>query len=793
VTHPELDELGADPLPPEVIVHLDRCPECRDAREAWVGNGEIDRTLPAEAALDRFTILGLLGHGGMGDVYLGRDDTLDREVAIKVLRADLAVRDRREMLLEEARITAVLQHPSIVPIYRVGHLRDGRPFYVMKRIEGRSLRELLAEPLLRRRGVGFVARACDAVAYAHAAGVIHGDLKPENVLIGQYDELTLLDFGLALRVGNPRSSRAGTPPYMAPEMAAGRPATEATDVYALGALLYEVLTGRSPDGACDPTEAPPPLASACRAAVSSEPASRPTAAAFAQELRGWLDGERRTDEARAVLRGAEELRTTVEGARNLARSLRRRADEELANVPAYEAVEKKVRAWELLDQAAEAEARSLEMDLDLQQALVSALELDPELPEARDELASYRKTRLIDAERRGDHREIRRVRRVLEADPVTSSWLAAPTTIHIRSSTPDARVFAMEGRVEARRWTASEERDLGPAPLRTELPPGRWRIEVRAPGRDTAVFPVQLARAGSLDAELELPEPVPGARWVPPGWFTAGGDEEAADGLSARRVWVDGFHMQVHPVTVAEYVRFLNAISPDAAERYQPMETAGYATEPRPVLRRSEKDFVPEALPHDGSVWEPDAPVVLVDYPSVSAYAAWWSQETGRAWRLPHDLEWEKAARGDDGRTFPWGTQQDPAFANMLKSHRSTPCRTGIRTFPLDESPYGIRGLGGNVRDWCCNEYHRDGDVAAGQKLLQVKAAGEQVPWIMVRGGAWFNNERWCRSASRFVSAPDHRTTSAGFRLLSPAGSSPPTSQYQSASRWSSGMWSASA
>jgi serine/threonine-protein kinase len=161
--------------------------------------------------------------------------------------------------------------------------------------------------------------------------------------------------------------------------------------------------------------------------------------------------------------------------------------------------------------------------------------------------------------------------------------------------------------------------------------------------------------------------------------------------------------------------------------------------------------------------------VVLVDAEGALAYARWWRARTSRAWRLPHDLEWEKAARGADGRAFPWGDVLDPAFANMVRSHAGPPGRVAVTAFPHDRSPYGVRGLGGNVRDWCANGYRREGDVADGEAVSPAPAAADE-PYRMVRGGSWTSVEAWCRSAARFAAPPGERTTSVGFRLVCDLG-----------------------
>ena len=211
-----------------------------------------------------------LARGGMGVVHLAEQRSLSREVAVKTARTnDAAI---VSALVREARIMGALEHPSLVPVHALGIDPEGGPVLVMKRIEGVSWRTLLAAPdheawapLLaghgdRMRGhVEILAQICRALAFAHDRGVVHRDLKPDNVMIGRFGEVYLLDWGVALRLADAASEPegiVGTPGYLAPEMARADPrlVDARTDVYLLGATLYELVGGRPPH------DAPTPLA-----------------------------------------------------------------------------------------------------------------------------------------------------------------------------------------------------------------------------------------------------------------------------------------------------------------------------------------------------------------------------------------------------------------------------------------------------------------------------------------------------------------------------------------------------
>jgi serine/threonine protein kinase len=208
---------------------------------------------------ERYEIAEELGRGGMGTVFRAHDRALGRDVAVKVLaQAELDPR-ATERLRREARIAAALEHPGIVPVYDVGALDDGRPYYVMKLVSGARLDQWIASDATRDARLDLFLRICDAVAYAHAHGVVHRDLKPENVRIGPFGDVQVLDFGVAKVLaapaepdGAPATPReraktasgavVGTPGWMAPEQERGEADVDArADVFALGRLLGVVV------------------------------------------------------------------------------------------------------------------------------------------------------------------------------------------------------------------------------------------------------------------------------------------------------------------------------------------------------------------------------------------------------------------------------------------------------------------------------------------------------------------------------------------------------------------------
>jgi WD40 repeat protein len=215
------------------------------------GTGRVGTRPIAEA---RYDVEREIGRGGMGRVYRVHDRQLGRTLAMKVLDPRAVDEHLLARFLEEARLTSQLDHPGIVPVHDVGELEDGRVFYTMPLVDGRTLDEVLAlmrqgvEGWTRTRVLHALLKACEAISYAHARGVVHRDLKPANLMIGRHGEVLVMDWGLARRRalagGSPPS---GTPATMAPEVLAGRtPAGRRADVYSFGAILYALCVGRLP-------------------------------------------------------------------------------------------------------------------------------------------------------------------------------------------------------------------------------------------------------------------------------------------------------------------------------------------------------------------------------------------------------------------------------------------------------------------------------------------------------------------------------------------------------------------
>jgi hypothetical protein len=340
-----------------------------DAGDPEAGDGL--PTVPAE----RYERVGELGRGGMGRVSIARDPRLGRRVALKELLRPGP--DAEARFVREALVTARLTHPAIVPVYEAGRFPSRQPFYAMKLLAGRPLGDVIrgAKSVDERLAtLPQLLVVADAIAYAHSRRVVHRDLKPDNIIVGDFGETVVIDWGLAKLLdkkeqpppdddgfedapsardrtpppeanlprrpssGTRLGARMGTPGYASPEQSAGLPVDERTDVYALGAILYEILTGHAPrpspglalsgdPGALSPPPTFPPglpsaLVAVCKRAMATSPDDRhPTARELRVDLEAAIahrDAEKLIDEA---VRRVDELQAAITAGRDDAQAL----------------------------------------------------------------------------------------------------------------------------------------------------------------------------------------------------------------------------------------------------------------------------------------------------------------------------------------------------------------------------------------------------------------------------------------------------------------------------------------
>ncbi len=837
-----------------------------DDAEAGPGVGADPSDLQPHTVTEaRFEDLGRIASGGMGEVRRVRDRELNRDVALKVLRADRDA-DRKLMLrfVEEAQTTAQLQHPHIVPVHELGRLPDGRLFFAMNEVRGRTLRDLGQAVHAAKRAAGAWAatedgwtlrrlvevfhQVCLAVAYAHSRGVLHRDLKPDNVMVGAFGEVRVMDWGLA-KVLNPGSGEAptvvaraptregrvsGTPNYMSREQAYGDPLTPRSDVYSLGAMLFELLTGRPPfvgddahvvlkrvrsgevprfpqaapsavafaetraftradlDAGEPGQQAPVPaeLLATCRRAMSVDAATRfGSAMRLSDRVQAWLEGAERSELARQIVHRAMGLLPQAKRLRDEAEVLRVRAAVELSAIPTWAGDDAKEAAWMKQDRAQALDQEADLLEVDAEGLLRGALANAPGLPEAHVALAERHRAKHAEAERARDTRAMARAEVHMRAHvvalpedhprrPELAGYLNGRGDLVVSTEPPDARVDLQRYVTNVRREVPIHVEALGGSPVARRIAIGSYLLRIRAEGHAECRLPVHIPREGRWDAVAPgatVAEPVrlvpsselgPDDCYVPAGWCTVGGVGE----VSERALWVPGFAMRRHPVTNAQYIHYLDDLvrcgrAIEAASRV-PRQRTGTST--GRAIYRQQADGTYALLPdEDGDTWGPHWPVICVDWSDAVAYAAWEAERTGHSWRLPSEWEREKAMRGADGRPFPWGTFADPSWARTRYAHSGRPLQGSVHDFPDDESPFGVRGLAGNVLDWCLEDFAQAIPSHRTRLVVHRARSAEQ---RSVRGGCWSNPIRLSHGGQRQALEPHARDARVGFRLARSVG-----------------------
>jgi serine/threonine-protein kinase len=730
---------------------------------------------PPPMVADRYERRSLLGSGGMGEVWRVHDRLLRRTVALKVIRSQLTGRRMLDRFQEEAQVSAQLQHPGIIPVHDYGQLDDGRVWFTMKEVRGRTLEELLTDVhrawrlgmsagesgFTFRRLLEAFLRVCETMAYSHSRGVVHRDLKPSNIMLGGYGEVLVLDWGLAKVMGTGRggdlppvdlagggasgSTRVGaitgTPAYMSPEQAQGESAAAGppADVYALGATLYDLLCERPPRLANSPRKLvmmvavgkpfPSPRAAAagppvdeeleriCLRALAHDVDDRyPDAGAMAADLAQWLDDARKRERAMAFVEQSQQRMRDAEEAEARAAQKARQAEQALAGVDLTAPVDDKLAGWELEDEAARLTEAGQAARTEGVQLLRAALSHHADLVEAHDALSDYFHAvhrRMEQADRLVEARQAAAELALHDRSGRYAAYLKGTGALTLITSPAGAEARLHRYVEKKRRLEPVFERSLGRTPLvEVPLEMGSYLITLHLEGHEVVRYPVFVERQehwhGVAPGEREprvirLPKvgEVPeGMVYVPAGWFWWG-EEPGAGRDPWERRWTEGFEIGTHPVTVGEYSAWLNELwdrgEREEAERRQPVTV----DDQKPVLRRT-ADGRFGTIRNDEPGWEhvsasPQMPVLFCSLPNATAYAK------ARGAGIPTVEEWLHAGRGADRRSFPWGKHLDVTWLSCRLTPGG-PTVFPVGGFPTDCSPYGVRGLAGNVSDWALGD-----------------------------------------------------------------------------------------
>ena len=593
--------------------------------------------------IDRYEILEQIGKGGMATVYKAHDTRLDRDVALKVIRREVFAPDQLEMLLKrfelEAKSLGRLSHPNIVPVIDYGEF-EGAPYLVMVYLPGGTLKDKLGEPIPWRKAVQQILPIANALEYVHARNIISRDVKPSNILLTENGEPLLTDFGLVKIFGEKSKDTTsltgsgqgiGTPDYMAPEQWTGESSAQ-SDLYSLGVVLYEMITGHRPYVADTPAgvlmkqaseplplpttyipDLPKNIESVLLKVLAKDPANRyADTSEFVKELENLLTGRRTTASSIKTEQLREQMTGTVE----------RVPTPVPTPVPSAPAVTPTPTPTPPpVYVTAAPKRRSLALP-----ALFATL-----------------------------------FGGVIVIVVIVGCWLLyknpemLPFTIGI---TPAAPVTPPVTQVEVVQTATLSEPTAVPSTATKEA----------TPEKPTATSPPTEA---PLPEEITDERGVP-MRLVPAGEFTMGNDGSADVGSRpAHTVYLDAFYMDKFEVTNEMY------------------SACVYAT---PECRRPRQSGSITRPTYYNNLHFANYPVLYVDWYMAKAYCTW------RGARLPTEAEWEKAARGTDGRIYPWESQErDCFYSNLAGCEDDT---SAVDKFEQGQSPYGIYDLSGNVWEW---------------------------------------------------------------------------------------------
>ncbi|MFB6262165.1 MAG: bifunctional serine/threonine-protein kinase/formylglycine-generating enzyme family protein [Bradymonadaceae bacterium] len=770
------------------------------------GTGDISRLSAGELpGSERYELIGRLGEGGAGEVWLARDSVLEREVALKILKESDSGRglEQTRRFIFEAQTSGRLGHPGIVPVHDIGMLPDGRWFYTMRQIQGSDFRDILNRltrgeketreeyPLTRRLAV--YADVCMTMAYAHDRGIIHRDLKPGNILLGSYGEVYVCDWGLAkfyrdedsqLEAPQQHTSTAegsvmGTASFMSPEQVEGRidELGPPSDVFSLGSMLYELLTLRVPFRAprqasvifkitseeptdprelADEREIPDAIADLTMEALEKEPEDRPSARELAERIQKYLEGveerRRQRERARELLERGKQLREEYEELAGSVERARAELETELPvldpNVPFGERLTLWKEKQELLDRSLEAE----EYFSKAVQALRHSLDHHA-FDEAREHLADLFYAKYRSAESDNDERTALYFKSLVEQYDrgKYQEELADEGTVDLRVEPEGARIRLERQKSVGPLLLSEDQRvDEGEQAVAT----GSYVADIQAPGRVRARAPFVVEGGERTEVGVDPPELFEGHEefcFVPGGEYPVGGDPDAYRSLKRQIREVDPFLIAETPVTVREYCEFLDDVARrdfDRARQHSPRTYDGSAYY-LDIDERERTFSAPDEDP-DGDPWDPEWPIIMINWHDARAYCQWRSEREDATYRLPSEIEWEIAARGVDERYFPWGNGFDPTLCRMVETMGGDPKPSPVGSNEHDCSPFSAYDMAGQVIEWTNTEAPND---TAQQQFI-------------VRGGGFRSPAIYCRVASRKWNQPTATLPQLGFRIV---------------------------
>ncbi len=663
----------------------------------------------SDTTLGQYHVIEQIGRGGMATVYKASQPALDRYVAVKVLVPDRVETSFIARFEREARAIAKLRHRNILTIFDYGH--QGDLFYlVMEYVRGGTLKERLGWPQDLTYAVNIISQVGDALAHAHRqGGMIHRDVKPANVLMVEEDWPLLSDFGLAKMLEESlqlttSGASIGTPQYMSPEQAQGLSADRRSDIYSLGVVLYEMVTGRPPFG----TDSP--MAIILRHINESPTPPR--------ALRSDLPEEMERVILKALAKSPDDRYQEMgEFLADLREACPLPARHNVVRQSSGQAIYKKPSASSDLSTPSISPIRPRRRSSPWARLAIGVLLL-----------LALTLTLLIFKD---------------------SIALSVPALVDMVAQAPSPSLATGLSATPNPSPTPSPSLAPSPSPTSSPSPIPSPSVAPSPTAAPTATPPQPIeARVWEADgAEMVF---------VPAGEFTMGSEELGDDERPVHRVYLDDFWVDQYEVTNGRFTRFV------AETGYQTdAEKLGWGW----VWTGSEWEEVQGADwrhprgPDSSIEGKVNYPVTLVSWNDADAYCRW----AGK--RLPNEAQWEKAARGptsdsEQGRRYAWGDEFDSARANTKEAELDGVTPVGSFS-PQGDSPYGASDMMGNVGEWVADWY---GDNYYSQAPLINPPGPAAGTHKVLRGGSWLFNEVYARTAFRHNIRPDYTYDFAGFR-----------------------------
>ena len=767
---------------------------------------------------NHYTQVRTIGLGGVGLVVSAHDPNLDRDVAVKMIRGENKNRlPEIERFIREARATANIEHPNVIPVHEMGVMDGVGVYFTMKKVKGDDFNKIIeslkkgdreyCEKYTRLYLLEIFISVCNGVAFAHNKRIIHRDLKPHNILIGDYGEVLVMDWGLAKYLdcneeekyrdvpaekgvgvlhGDPSMTTdgtiSGTPHYMPPEQADGKilELDERSDIYSLGAMLYHILTYTPPyDGEdvynvladvqkgnfirprekCPKFKIPRELEAVCIKAMSLEKIKRyQSVQELIKDVRNYIEGfpvSAHPDSALVKFRKlcmrhpavssttAATLFIVVTGFILLklmlflqfqtiiaaAEKNRIEGNVELRNASRtyreFDALASKRVVREESEREIELSRRLSSFYINAENKYETAVLLYNSVPKAYSRSLPL-KEGLTDImfNRISYSILVQNYERAEKWVNLVRLWTGG----NFENLSPENRntflsfVDIVKGdgymRVSTRPEGASvtlwklvdkgdgilsevEPKELGLSPVNEfMIRKGSYLLKIKSGNRPEATYPVAINHGETENADIYIPESVQaGLVYVPGGTFFIGGENSRY--YRSHEVSIPGFFIKKYEVTFREYLEF-----------WKDLKTKGEKEKhiSKMVFNASERTSV-DAWDSEGKLISQlgeNLPVVGIMHESAVAYCDWLSRKTGRAFMLPTAEQWEKAARGVDGRNFPWGDGFNAKYANISENAEAR-IKFGYfappGSFPKDISVYGLFDMGGNVREMTSSNF----------------------------------------------------------------------------------------